>query len=96
MRQGLSAMLDPRGVRILKRKLLAGEITPRVFKEVLKRQMVKQALQRRSFSRPERWADLIAAARGRFQPDAMESTAPFKPGPLDMEELFSLSRIRRM
>ena len=55
MSQGLSSTLDPRGLRILKRKLKSGEISPQVFKEVLKRQMVKQALKTPARSESTPW-----------------------------------------
>jgi hypothetical protein len=33
--------LDPTALRILKKRLVSGKITPQVFKDILKRQMVK-------------------------------------------------------
>jgi len=33
--------LDPIAIRILRKRLVSGEITPQVFKDILKRQMVK-------------------------------------------------------
>ncbi len=38
----LESLLDPRGVRVLKRKLETGEISPEQFKQILKRQMLKK------------------------------------------------------
>jgi hypothetical protein len=38
----LISTLDPKGVEVLKRKLLEGKISPDLFKGVLKRQMVKK------------------------------------------------------
>jgi len=33
--------LDPTALRILKKRLVSGKITPQVFKDILKRQMIK-------------------------------------------------------
>ena len=41
----LRSHLDPTAIRILKKRLVSGEITPRVFKEILQRQMVKYFFQ---------------------------------------------------
>lgn len=41
----LREYLDPTGVNVLKKRLIAGQITPVVFKETLKRQMVSQFFQ---------------------------------------------------
>ncbi len=37
----LRSHLDPTAIRILKKRLVSGKITPRVFKDILRRQMVK-------------------------------------------------------
>ncbi len=37
----LRSYLDPIAIRILKKRLISGHITPQVFKDILKRQMVK-------------------------------------------------------
>ncbi len=37
----LRSYLDPIAIRILKKRLVSGAITPQVFKDILKRQMVK-------------------------------------------------------
>ena len=37
--------LDPAALRILKKRLVSGKITPQVFKDILKRQMVKYFFQ---------------------------------------------------
>lgn len=37
--------LDPTALRILKKRLVSGKITPQVFKDILKRQMVKYFFQ---------------------------------------------------
>jgi hypothetical protein len=41
----LRSYLDPIAIRILKKRLVSGEITPQVFKDILKRQMVKYFFQ---------------------------------------------------
>lgn len=43
--KNLNLSLDPQGVRFLEKRLLAGEISPHVFKDILKYQMVKQYFQ---------------------------------------------------
>ncbi|MFQ5483294.1 MAG: hypothetical protein ACE5ER_11115, partial [Nitrospinaceae bacterium] len=88
MSQRLSSMLDPRGLQVLKKKLIAGQISPQVFKEVLKRQMVKLALQHRTRpagGRPSLWTFLD---RG-LSPLRRRRPHVFNPGPMDMEELFT-------
>ncbi len=37
--------LDPGAIRILKKRLVSGKITPRAFKDILRRQMVKYFFQ---------------------------------------------------
>ena len=41
----LRNQLDPTAIRILKKRLVSGKITPQVFKDILKRQMVKYFFQ---------------------------------------------------
>lgn len=94
MNQGLSAALDPRGLRILKRKLMSGEISPQVFKEVIKRQMVKQALRSRPQVGENIWSGFLDSARKLWKRDEDVVPDEFLPGPLDMEELFTLARIK--
>ncbi len=45
MRGELRSHLDPTALRILKKRLVSGKITPQVFKDILKRQMVKYFFQ---------------------------------------------------
>jgi hypothetical protein len=45
MRGELRNHLDPTALRILKKRLVSGKITPQVFKDILKRQMVKYFFQ---------------------------------------------------
>ncbi len=94
MSQGLSATLDPRGLRILKRKLLAGEISSQVFKEVLKRQMVKQALRLRPQVGENIWSQFLDSAKKLWGQSDIEVPDELLPGPLDMEELFTLAKLK--
>ncbi len=41
----LRSHLDPTAIRILKKRLVSGEITPQAFKDILQRQMVKYFFQ---------------------------------------------------
>ena len=41
----LRSYLDPIAIRILRKRLVSGGITPQVFKDILKRQMVKYFFQ---------------------------------------------------
>lgn len=41
----LRTYLDPTALRILEKRLVSGKITPQVFKDILKQQMVKYYLQ---------------------------------------------------
>ena len=45
IRGELRTHLDPTALRILKKRLVSGKITPQVFKDILKRQMVKYFFQ---------------------------------------------------
>ena len=45
MKGELRSHLDPTALRILKKRLVSGKITPQVFKDILKRQMVKYFFQ---------------------------------------------------
>lgn len=38
----LKSHLNPTAIRILKKRLVSGKITPQVFKDILKQQMIKQ------------------------------------------------------
>ncbi len=94
MSHGLSSKLDPRGLRILKRKLASGEISSQVFKEVIKRQMVKQALKQARPIRKTRWEELVESARTLFGKPANDPSPAYEAGPLDMEELFAMARLK--
>ncbi|MCA9484960.1 MAG: hypothetical protein KC553_14610 [Nitrospina sp.] len=94
MSHGLSSQLDPRGLRILKRKLASGEISSQVFKEVIKRQMVKQALKQHAPARRSRWSQVLESARNWFGRPVNDPEPVYEAGPLDMEELFALARLK--
>lgn len=51
----LLIQLDPQGVRVLKRRLISGQITPRLFKDILKRQMVRDYFQSHPHPVMESW-----------------------------------------
>lgn len=94
MSNGLSSQLDPRGLRILKRKLASGEISSQVFKEVIKRQMVKQALKQPATGCKNSWFRILESARSLFGRAANDDPMVYQAGPLDMEELFTLARLK--
>ena len=45
MKGELRSHLNPKALRVLKKRLAAGKITPQVFKDILKQQMVKYFFQ---------------------------------------------------
>ncbi len=47
--------LDPRAVRALKRRLASGQITPRMFKDILRRQMVRTYFEAHPHAVRESW-----------------------------------------
>lgn len=99
MTADLTSTLDPRGVAVLKRKLIAGEISPDLFKGVLKRQLVKQYDRRQS-----NWflngiksffhdmTETLQNARGAIR---LASQVEAQPS-LSKEEMLSLVRQRRL
>lgn len=54
--------LDPTAIRILKKRLVSGKITPRVFKDILKRQMVKYFFQTYRHPLIKSWENLRKSA----------------------------------
>ncbi len=69
--------LDPTAVRILKKRLVSGKITAQVFKDILKRQMVKYFFQ--SYRHP-----LITACEyywRRSAPKQQKNSGNTKPQP---------------
>ncbi|MDH5457323.1 MAG: hypothetical protein OEY26_01280, partial [Nitrospinota bacterium] len=54
----LRNQLDPTAIRILKKRLVSGKITPQVFKDILKRQMVKYFFQTYRHPLIESWDNL--------------------------------------
>ena len=99
MTANLTSSLDPRGVEVLKRKLIAGEISPELFKGILKRQLGKQLDREQS-----RWfrnavksvfhnmAEALQNARGAIRVASQTQAQPS----LSKEEMFSLARRRRL
>ena len=95
----LTSSLDPRGIEVLKRKLIAGEISPELFKGVLRRQFAKQLNRQQS-----RWfrnsiksffqniTETLQNARGSIR---IASQAQAQPS-LNKEEMISLVRQRRL
>ena len=59
--------LDPTALRILKKRLASGKITPQVFKDILKRQMVKYFFQ--SYRHPllKSWENCWRSTSSRLQ-----------------------------
>jgi len=59
--------LDPTALRILKKRLVSGKITPQVFKDILKRQMVKYFFQ--SYRHPliKSWENWRESNRNRLR-----------------------------
>lgn len=93
----MKSFLDPRGVNVLKKKLIAGEISPKLFKEVLKRQMLKQYYQRHSRSMGALMKSLFRNLAKIVQQrrDARQDNRQAQPT-LDMDEMFGMVRSRRL
>ena len=51
----LRSQLDPRAIRILRNRLVRGEITPRLFKDILRRQMVRYYFEAHPHPLTETW-----------------------------------------
>ena len=68
--------LDPIAIRILKKRLVSGKITPQVFKDILKRQMVKYFFQTYRHPLIESWENLRRSA-----PHQLRDTGSAKPRP---------------
>ena len=68
--------LDPIAIRILKKRLVSGKITPQVFKDILKRQMVKYFFQTYRHPLIESWENLR-----RSVPHQLRDTGSTKPRP---------------
>ncbi len=95
----LISTLDQKAVEVLKRKLLAGEISPEMFKGILKRQMIKQQEQVQSnwfrnaiktFFR--NMGGTLQNSRGAVRIKSQTKAAPS----LSIEEMLSLARRRRI
>jgi len=68
--------LDPIAIRILKKRLVSGKITPQVFKDILKRQMVKYFFQTYRHPLIESWKNLRRSA-----PHQLRDRGSAKPRP---------------
>ncbi|NIQ02966.1 MAG: hypothetical protein GWM98_08980 [Nitrospinaceae bacterium] len=92
---GLRNQLDPRGIQVLKKRLAAGEITPQVFKDILKRQMVKQFFQ--SYRNPI--MEFIHGHRPwkKVNPDKTDKSPKiaWDPSRVDADSLFEMSGHKR-
>jgi len=97
MKYVLRAQLDPRGLRVLKKRLLAGEITPKVYKDILKRQMVKQYFQ--NYVPPlTRFKDhMKGTIRSGFRLKSNQQGVASGEFPrIELEELFAMHRSKRI
>ena len=95
----LTSSLDPRAVEVLKRKVIAGEISPELFKNVLRRQFIKQIDKKQS-----RWflnlmkytfscmSGALQNTRGAIR---ITSHAQAQPS-LSKDEMISIVRRRRL
>ena len=66
MKGELRNHLDPTALRILKKRLVSGKITPQVFKDILKRQMVKYFFQTYRHPLVESWGNWRESAKKRL------------------------------
>ena len=85
MTKNLNLSLDPDGVHFLEKRLVAGEISPHVFKDILKHQMVKQYFLNYVHPLDRVWQKVTDFTKARFT----RKSAPFMGEPaIDLEELF--------
>lgn len=90
------SLLDPRGVEVLKQKLVAGEISRETFKAVLKRQMLKRYYERRAFGFSRIMKGLARQmARNLRKSKERDGNGGEAQPTLDMDELFGMVRSRR-
>ncbi|MBI5427176.1 MAG: hypothetical protein HZA02_02730 [Nitrospinae bacterium] len=89
------SLLDPRGVEVLKRKLVAGEISRETFKAVLKRQMLKRYYERRTFGFSRIMKGLARQMARNLQSNQNNGNGGEAQPTLDMDELFGMVRSRR-
>lgn len=68
--------LDPTALRILKKRLVSGKITPQVFKDILKRQMVKYFF--KSYRHPllKTWGNRQQSAKERVGDNGSSAPRP--------------------
>ncbi|MDH5761622.1 MAG: hypothetical protein OEZ51_01455 [Nitrospinota bacterium] len=62
----LRSHLDPTGIRILKKRLASGKITPQVFKDILRRQMVKYYFQTHRHPLAQSWETFRRSVKIKF------------------------------
>jgi len=76
MKEELRNHLDPTALRILKKRLVSGKITPQVLKDILKRQMVKYFFQ--SYRHPLRksWENWRKPASKRLRDNGSAALRP--------------------
>jgi len=67
MKEELRNHLDPTALRILKKRLVSGKITPQVFKDILKRQMVKYFFQAYRHPLTKSWENCWRSAQNRLR-----------------------------
>lgn len=78
LRGELRSHLDPMALRILKKRLVSGKITPQVFKDILKQQMVKYYF--RTYRHPllKSWGNWKQPDTGRLKENGRTTPRPGK------------------
>lgn len=78
LRGELRSHLDPMALRILKKRLASGKITPQVFKDILKQQMVKYFF--RTYRHPlfKPWENWQQPAKNRLKDNGRTTPRPGK------------------
>ena len=88
--KNLKLSLDPQGVHFLEKRLLAGEISPHVFKDILKYQMVKQYFQDYVHPFDRVWQQILNFTKTRFI--FIRKPSPFMEesgSPGELKDIFS-------
>ncbi len=96
MNKYLNFSLDPNGVHFLEKRLMAGEISPHVFKDILKHQMVKQYFQDYVHPLDRVWERVTDFTKTRFH--SIRKSAPFMEEPgsaIELEDLLSRAHHKR-
>ncbi len=76
MKEELRSYLDPTALRILKKRLVSGKITPQVFKDILKRQMVKYFFQTYRHPLIKSWGNWRRSAQNQLQDNGSTTPRP--------------------